>query len=54
MKVVFNTSPIIFPYKPGYLELARNLFGDICIQTSVYTEIGGKDDDLKTFFKGGH
>lgn len=52
MKVVFNTSPIIFLYKLGYLELARNLFDDIYIPTSVYTEIGEKDDDLKTFFKG--
>jgi len=26
LKVVFNTSPIIFLYKLGYLELARNLF----------------------------
>ncbi len=57
MKVVFNTSPIIFLYKLGYLNLARNLFDDIYIPTSVYTEIGEKRDDLKTlvegFIKGG-
>ena len=57
MKVVFNTSPIIFLYKLGYLELARRLFDDIYIPTSVYTEIGEKEDDLKTlvegFIKGG-
>ena len=52
MKVVFNTSPIIFLYKPGYLELARNLFDDIYIPTSVYTEIGEKEDDLKTLVEG--
>ena len=57
MKVVFNTSPIIFLYKLGYLELARRLFDDIYIPTSVFTEIGEKEDDLKTlvegFIKGG-
>ena len=52
MKVVFNTSPIIFLYKLGYLELARSLFDDIYIPTSVYTEIGEKEDDLKTLVEG--
>jgi len=52
LKVVFNTSPIIFLYKLGYLELARSLFDDIYIPTSVYTEIGEKEDDLKTLVEG--
>ncbi len=52
MKVVFNTSPIIFLYILAYLELARSLFDDIYIPTSVYTEIGEKEDDLKTLVEG--
>ena len=51
MKVVFNTSPIIFLYKLGYLELARNLFNDIYIPTSVFSEISEKEDKLKTIME---
>lgn len=51
MKVVFNTSPIIFLCKLGYLELAMNLFDDIYIPTSVFTEISKKEDTLKTLIE---
>lgn len=51
MKVVFNTSPIIFLYKLGYLELALSLFDDIYIPTSVFTEISKKEDKLKTLIE---
>ncbi|MBM4054231.1 MAG: DUF3368 domain-containing protein [Planctomycetes bacterium] len=51
MKVVFNTSPIIFLYKLGYLELALNLFDDIYIPASVFTEISRKEDKLNTLIE---
>lgn len=44
MNAVFNTSPIIFLAKLGYLEFAFNLFDEIWIPQGVHQEITQKHD----------
>jgi predicted nucleic acid-binding protein len=44
MKAVFNSSPIIFLTKLGIIEAALDLFDQIDIPSSVYSEIRQKPD----------
>jgi len=45
MKAVFNSSPIIFLTKLGIIKAASDLFDQIDIPSSVYSEIREKPDD---------
>ena len=47
MIVVFNTSPLLFLEKLGYLEQSLTLFQTIIIPKSVLVEIFVKDDKIQ-------
>jgi len=44
MRIVFNTSPLIFLSKLSYLEKAFSLFNDIFVPETVVEEIAVRDD----------
>lgn len=48
MRVVFNTSPLIFLSKLFYLEKTFALFDDMFIPETVVEEISTRDDEVKT------
>ena len=58
MKAVFNSSPIIFLTKLGIIKAASDLFDQIDIPSSVYSEIREKPDDsaeaVANLIKGKH
>ena len=45
--VVFNTSPLIFLDRLGYLEKSLSLFQTVIIPRKVLAEIFVKDDKIK-------
>lgn len=48
MRIVFNTSPLIFLSKLRYLEKALVLFDEIFVPEAVVEEIAVRDDELNT------
>ncbi len=48
MRIVFNTSPLIFLSKLSYLEKALSLFDDIFIPEAVVEEIAERDDEVNS------
>lgn len=45
MRIVFNTSPLIFLEKPKYLDKIFDVFDEVTIPTAVYDEIRAKKDE---------
>ena len=48
MRIVFNTSPLIFLTKLDYLEKALSLFDDIFVPEAVVEEIAARDDEVNS------
>ncbi len=48
MRIVFNTSPLIFLTKLSYLEKALSLFDDIFVPEAVVEEIAARDDEVNS------
>lgn len=48
-KVVVNSTPIIILGNSGYLELLKNLYGEISIPEAVFREVTAKADDASAF-----
>ncbi|WP_324735248.1 hypothetical protein VFC49_08845 [Thermococcus sp. SY098] len=45
MKIVFNTSPLIFLEKLKYLDKIFDIFDEVIIPKAVYDEIRAKNDE---------
>lgn len=48
MRIVFNTSPLIFLTKLSYLEKALSSFDDIFVPEAVVEEIAARDDEVNS------
>lgn len=46
MKAVFNTSPLVFLSKLGYLPLLRAIFQNVLVPKAVFRELAVKKDDV--------
>ena len=46
MKAVFNTSPLVFLSKLGYLHPLRTIFQNVLVPKAVFRELAVKKDDV--------
>ena len=46
MKAVFNTSPLVFLSKLGYLQPLRTIFQDVLVPKAVFKEVAVKKDEV--------
>ncbi len=46
MKAVFDTSPLVFLSKLGYLHLLKTIYQNVLVPEAVFTELGVKKDTV--------